>query len=54
MEQNEWDGLTLEEVLILLVKTKTNVEDISKFIAMLPENLKEKYRLIFKKAINEK
>ncbi len=48
MDSGDWDGITLEEALISLLKTNKNIDEISKFIVLLPEELKVKYREIWK------
>jgi hypothetical protein len=54
MDSKKWDGITLEEALIALLKSNKNVDEISKFIVLLPEELKIKYRDIWKDIRNAK
>lgn len=54
MKTEDWDGITLETALISLLSSNKNTEEISKFIALLPESLKIKYREIWLNIKNEK
>lgn len=50
MTHKEWDGLTLEESLILALESgdKKHVQDIALLLSLLPDDKKEHYRLVWK------
>lgn len=54
-EMSSWDGLTLEESLILALQNgeKSHVQNLALLLALLPESKKEHYRLVWK-SIKEK